>query len=109
MQSLTSYKTRNCSNIRKIFDILNKRYFEEQLACAVINLDLKRFGESRVFLKSKTISDRKRLSKSRYSTKLQPRFVRTEKSFVKIFVIKRKDLPISLLLRESASVLEQAN
>ena len=47
-----------------------------------------------MFLESKAKIDRKRLSKSRYST---------------LSEIKKKDLSISCLLKESASILEQAS
>ena len=62
-----------------------------------------------MFLKSETKIDQKRLSKSRYSTKIQERFVRREKSLVKISGIKKKDLSISCLLKESASIFDQAS
>ena len=47
-----------------------------------------------MFLESKAKIDRKRLSKSRYST---------------LSEIKKKDLSISCLLKESASILEQVS
>ena len=50
-----------------------------------------------------------RLSKSRYSTKFQARFARREKSLVKKSAIIKKDLSISCLLKESASILEEAS
>ena len=43
-------------------------------------------GGSHVFLRSKTGNDRKRLSKSRYSTTFQLGFVSIEKSLVKNYV-----------------------
>ena len=62
--------------------------------------------ESRVFLKSKTRVDRKRLSKSKVSTAFcQNRKIAPEK----FIVIVKKDLPISYLLKESALILEHAN
>ena len=60
-------------------------------------------------LKQAELNDRKRLSKSRYSTTFQLRFVSTERSLFKIFAIKKKDFQIYCLLKESASILEQAN
>ena len=65
-------------------------------------------GETRMFYKSKTKSVQKMLSKSHHSTKFQARFMIREKSLVKISGIKTKDLSISCLLKESASILEQA-
>ena len=56
-----------------------------------------------------TRNDRKRLSKSRYSTTFQLRFVNTEKSFVNMCGIAKKDLSISGLLKERALVLKQIN
>ena len=50
---------------------------------------------------SKTKIDRKRLSKSCYSTRVQ--------LVKRISVINRKDLSISCLLMERASILEQAS
>ena len=50
-----------------------------------------------------------RLSKSRYSTNFQARFVRKQKSFIKNFWIKKRDLSISCLMKESASILEQTS
>ena len=47
-------------------------------------------GETRVFLKSKAKIDRKKLSKSRYSTQFRARFVRREKSLVKKLCNKKK-------------------
>ena len=47
--------------------------------------------------------------KSRYSTKFYARFVRRKKSLVKTFEIRKKQLSISCLLKESASILVQAN
>ena len=43
-----------------------------------------------MFLKSKAKLDRKKLSKSRYSTQFQARFVRREKSLVKKFLALKK-------------------
>ena len=62
-----------------------------------------------MFLKSKAKMDWKKLSKSRYSTQFQVRFVRGEKSLVKISAIRKKDLSIPRLWKESASILEQAS
>ena len=47
-------------------------------------------GETRVFLKSKTKVDRKRMSKSRYSTNVQARFVRREKSLLRNFLDRKE-------------------
>ena len=59
--------------------------------------------------KTKIINDRKRqLSKSRYSATIQVCFVSTEKLLVKN-LCNKKDLSIFCLLKESASILEQAN
>ena len=52
---------------------------------------------------------RKRLSKSRKSTKFQASFVKREKSLVKYFWIKKKDLSISCLWKDRASILERAS
>ena len=65
--------------------------------------------ETCVFLKTKAKIDRKRLSKSRYSKKIQARLVRRKKLFVKNFCHKKQDLSISCLLKESALILEQAS
>ena len=47
------------------------------------------------------------LSKSRYSTNFQAHFVRREKLLIKNFWIRKRDLSISCLLKENASILEQ--
>ena len=62
-----------------------------------------------MFLKSQTKIDRKRLSKSCYSTKFQARFVRGEKSLVTHFCNRKEDPPIFCHLKEGASILEQAS
>ena len=62
-------------------------------------------------VKSKTKFGRKRLSKSRYTdyhVSSASAFCEKGKSLVKISVIKREDLSISCLFKESASILEQA-
>ena len=83
----SSYKTRNCLNITNIFDILNKTF--EKVATS---LWLETIGETRVFLKSKTKLDRKRLSKSRSSTNFEARFVRREKLLVEKFCNKKEKI-----------------
>ena len=46
---------------------------------------------------------------TRHSTNFQARFVRREKSLLKVAAIKKGDLSISCLLKESASILEQTS
>ena len=66
----------------------------------------KKPGRPRV--KSKTnLIDRKRLSNLRESKNFQGRSVRREKPLVKQFRNRKKNLSISCLLKESASILEQ--
>ena len=61
------------------------------------------------FLKVRQKLTRSRLSKSRNSTNFQARFVKREKSLVKFSGIKKRDLSISCLLNENASIFEQTS
>ena len=61
------------------------------------------------FLKVRQKLTGSRLSKSRYSTNFQARFVRRAKSLAKNVCDKKRDLSICCLLKESASILEQTS
>ena len=85
----SSYKNRNCLNIRTSLDILdNKHPRKYPLACVVFNKGWKPEVKLACFLKVTQKLIGSRLSKSRYSTNFQARFVRREKSLVKISAIK---------------------
>ena len=71
----------------------------------LLNLGLPTRGETRVFLKSETKTDRKLAVKITLQYKLSSAFC--EKA--KIVAIKKRDLSISCLLKESASILEQTS
>ena len=103
----SSYKNRNCQNIRTSLDSLDSRHPKKlPLACVVFNKGRKPELKLACFLKVRQRLTGRRLTKSRYSTNFHARFVRREKSLVKNSVIKKRDLSISCLLKESASILE---
>ena len=63
-----------------------------------------------MFLKSETKTDRKPAVKITLQYKLSSAFCEKEKiAGKKIFVIKKRDLSICCLLKESASILEQTS
>ena len=84
----SSYNTRNCLEYQKYFWHFKQQTFEK----VAPSLWLENIGETRVFLKSKTKLDRKRLSKSRSSTNFQARFVRREKLLVEKFCNKKEKI-----------------
>ena len=66
-------------------------------------------AETRLFLKSETKTDRKAAVKITLRYKRSSAFSKREKSLVKNFGIKKRDLSICYLLKESASMLEQTS
>ena len=97
-------------NIQKIFDVLeNATSCRVASLCGIIHWTGNYRWKSRVSWKKNKLNwnDLKRMSKSRYSSTSQLRFVSIEKW--KMFAMKKKDFPIFSFLKESTSIWEQAN
>ena len=106
----SSYKNGNCLSISTSLDILDNIHPRKYpLASVVFYQGRKPELKLACFLRARQKLTGRRLSKSRYGTNVRARFARREKSLVNNFGIKKRDLSICYLLKESASMLEQTS